>query len=307
MDIVLICDDLPREDGFAFVHEEQLLPGGSCANVLVALANLGTSTALLAKMGDDHYGQSFLADLEASGVSNRYVQMKKNGISLHTFITVARNGSKAIFSHMGDSLLDLSEEEIDLDVLEGVRVFYTDLVPGKPALKLARICRERSIPVVFNLQVGPAFMELCRTSRGEIDEMLSICDLFITNHNFILELAIKGECIEAAYYLFNIYHPPVGIITTRGDKGSVWVCGVESLIVPALNVQATDTTGAGDSFTGGLIHAKFIKGLEMKESIEFATGCAALKCTQRGPRLNASEADIRNFVKKFKEYQQKDE
>lgn len=54
MDIVLQCEELPREDGFAFIYNEQLIPGGSCANVLVALTKLGVKTSLIAQMGDDY-------------------------------------------------------------------------------------------------------------------------------------------------------------------------------------------------------------------------------------------------------------
>ena len=63
MDVVLNCEDLPREDGFAFIHEEKLTPGGSCANVLTAAAGFGNRTGLIAKMGDDEYGRVFVEDL----------------------------------------------------------------------------------------------------------------------------------------------------------------------------------------------------------------------------------------------------
>ena len=130
MDVVLRCNDLPREDGFAFIHQENLMPGGSCANTLVALAGLGVQTGLLAKMGDDHYGRQFLQDLAASGVSTAHTLIKPGGVSLHTFITVAPDGSKAIFAHFSDSFLELAPDEIHPEMLDNVRVFYTDMLPG---------------------------------------------------------------------------------------------------------------------------------------------------------------------------------
>ena len=52
MDLVLRCEDLPGEDGFAFVHEERWMPGGSCSNVLVTLASFGARCAVAAQIGD---------------------------------------------------------------------------------------------------------------------------------------------------------------------------------------------------------------------------------------------------------------
>ncbi|MCG2778030.1 MAG: carbohydrate kinase family protein [Desulfobacterales bacterium] len=297
MDIVLRCEELPREDGFAFVQEENLMPGGSCANALVTLANLGTFTALMAKMGYDHYGQAFVKDLKASGVSTRYLQFKENGTSLHNFITVTKTGSKAIFSHLGDSLLDLSEEDVDPNILTGVKVFYTELVPGNASLKLARFCKEEHIPIVFNLQVGPAFMELCHVSRAQLDEMLSLCDLFLGYEEGILELAETKDSMVAISSLYEKYRPEMGLIVTLGQRGSVWHNSKKTISVPAYGIEAVDTTGAGDAFSGGLIHSYFIKENELEAAIRFASACAAIKCTQHGPRLKASEEDILDFIR----------
>ena len=300
MDLFLKTEDLPKTDGFSFVHDERLLPGGSCANAMAAVSRMGASAGLIAKIGDDHYGEIFVRDLEQSGVSSAFVSKKPGGTTLHNFITVTKNGDKAIFSHLGDSLLELSEDEVSANMLLGARVFYNEMIPARPCLKLSKTCKTSGIPVVFNLQVGPEFMALCDVSRAEIDEMLSICDLFITNQHFMCELAGMNDCTEAVSHLHENYRPSLGIIATLGEKGSLYLDSKESFAVPDLDIQAVDTTGAGDAFSGGLIYAKFIKGLGIRESMAFATGCAALKCTQPGPRLNGGEADILRLVNGFK-------
>ncbi len=304
MDLFLSTEDLPREDGFSFIHGERLLPGGSCANAMVAVSRLGGSAGLIAKMGDDRYGKAFIQDLKQTGVFSTFVLTKPGGTSLHNFIAVTRDGAKAIFSHLGDSLLSLSEDEVHVDMLHGAKVFYNEMIPAKPSLKLALSCKGIGIPIVFNLQVGLRFMELCGVSREEIDEMLAISNLFITNQHFMLELTAKDDCNQAASHIYRLYHPSIGIVATMGEKGSLFFNNNESMIVPSLNIQAVDTTGAGDAFSGGLIYAKFIKRLGMKESMRFATGCAALKCTQPGPRLNASAADIHRFIERFNKQDQ---
>ncbi|MGQ9656047.1 MAG: carbohydrate kinase family protein, partial [Thermodesulfobacteriota bacterium] len=295
MDHVIRCEDLPREDGFAFVHDERLLPGGSCANVLVAAVNLGTPAAIVAKMGDDHYGRAFRTDLEASGVSTHYLVLEKGGTSLHTFVTVARNGVKAIFVHMGNSL-SLSASDVHEGMLDDAQVFFTDMIPAQPAIKLARLSVQRSIKVVFHAQVSPGFLDLCGISRRETEAMLASCNLVFGAGHILSELGDRRDPEEAASVLCERYQPDLGVIATLGDRGAVWVNGTRSIFTPALRVNVVDTTGAGDAFAAGLLHAFFTKGLDRKSSMEFATACAAMKCTQTGPRLKARESDILFFL-----------
>ena len=181
-------------------------------------------------------------------------------------------------------------------MLKSVRIFYTDMFAGRPALKLARLCREKGIPVFFNLECTPSFMELCRVSRGELEEMISLCDLFCSSREGLLELSAKADGMEAGLAVYKKYLPEAGVIATLGDKGAIWINKEETLVAPAFRVKVSDTTGAGDAFAGGLIYSHFIRGCDMKPSIEFASACAAIKCMQPGPRLKANEADVRRFL-----------
>ncbi|ATW27793.1 carbohydrate kinase family protein [Candidatus Formimonas warabiya] len=293
MDIVLQCDELPREDGFSFIHREQLMPGGSCANVLVALAQLGVRTGLVAQIGDDQYGRIFLQDLQESGVEPTGVFVKEKGVTLHTFITVAKNGTKAIFAHLGDSLLTLAEEAVTEEMLEGVKVFYTDMFAGQAALKLARLCKERGIPVVFNLECPPSFMALCQVSREKLEEILSLADLIFSCREGLVELAGTEDPMVSGPQVYEKYHPGQGLVFTLGDKGSI--CFYDQGRVAqtgVFQVDAVDTTGAGDAFVGGFIFAYFLQNKDRELALRFASACAALKCTQLGARLQAGEQDV---------------
>lgn len=297
MDVVLQCESLPQEDGFAFIHSEQLMPGGSCANVLVTLARLGTAASLVAAVGDDHYGTVFLEDLTCVGVNTENVKIRKKGVTLHTFVTVDNRGNRSIFVNPGDSLLTLRAEEVDGFMLEGAVVFYTDMFPGKPALKLARLAREQEIPVVFVLECAPSFMQLCGISREEINEMLSYCGLFCAGREALREFAGEVDPKKAAEQLYLHFQPPLGLIATLGDEGAIWVHREQNIHMPAFSVKAVDTTGAGDAFCGGLIHAYFIQKLDRKASLQFAAACAALKCTYLGPRFKFGEKEVKQFLR----------
>lgn len=292
MDLVLQCEDLPREDGFAFVHGERWLPGGSCSNVLVALTCLGVGCGIVAKVGDDTYGNATRADLDASGVSTAHLLTKIGGTSLHTFVAVARNGSRSILAGLGDSFLSLAEAEVDRAMVEGIKVFYTDMFTGKPALKLARLCRDAAIPVVFNLETSPTFMKLCNVPTAEIEEMLSLCHFFCVSREGLKGLTTIADEKDAAVAIYEKYRPVKGVVATLGEKGTFWVGREGTVSVPAFDIEAVDTTGAGDAFAGGLIFGRLLKQWDIKTSLRFANACGAIKCTQPGPRIKATEQDV---------------
>lgn len=296
MDIVMQCDSLPREDGFSFIHNERLLPGGSCANVLVALTNLGVSTAITAAIGDDSYGKALRQDLNDNHIDTRYLAERAGGTTLHTFITVEPQGARAIYANLGDSLLTLSEAEVSAAMLEGVKVFYTDMFPGPPALKLAGLCKQAGIPVVFNLECSPSFMKLCGVADEDIGRMIGQCDLFMTGKESLTELTGYEDFAAAAHQINARYQPPLGMIATWGEEGAFWFQGDEKLEATIYKVRAVDTTGAGDAFAGGLISSYFLQKSPAAEALDFASACAALKCTQPGPRLKGGETEVRALM-----------
>jgi sugar/nucleoside kinase (ribokinase family) len=297
MDIFLGCERLPEEDGYAVIDGEWTTPGGSCANVITGLAGLGAKTGFIARLGDDAYGDALKADLEARGVSTRYISRNKGGTSMHTYVAVEKTGSKIIFCHMGDSLLSLTEEDVHAEMLEGVRVFYTAMQPGRPALKLARLCRERGVPVVCNLQVEPEFLDRCGFPGSLVEEMLRLCSLLVVYKNGLIRYTRTQDVQEAASVLFEAYRPEMGLLVTLGEKGALWVDREKTVTVPAFSVPARDTTGAGDAFIAGIIHSALLEGAGQRQAMRFASACAAITCTRPGPRLNASKEDIMDFIK----------
>jgi len=297
MDVVLRCEKLPIEDGFSFIHDERLISGGSCANVLTSIVQLGAKSKMLAQVGDDHYGVRFIKELEEAGVDTKHMAVKENGTTLHTFIGVDKNGEKVIFSNLGDSLLTLSESHFDKSILNDVDVFYTDMFPGKPALILAGFCKEQGVKVVFNLQCPPDFMKLCGVDIEDIRDMMKISDIVVLCPEGLSSLSDKENKEEAIKEIYENFNPNHGVISTRGDEGIIW-CGADGILkIPALKVVAKDTTGAGDAFNGGFIYSYYYEKDSIYSSLKFANACAAYKCTQLGPRIKGSKEEIEKFFK----------
>ena len=77
MDIVINSHDLPKDDGFALINHEQMLPGGSASNVSVSAAYFGMESYQTGKIGDDNIGDEFLRTLREDGVDAELVAVEK--------------------------------------------------------------------------------------------------------------------------------------------------------------------------------------------------------------------------------------
>lgn len=296
IDTVLKCDHFPKEDGFAAILEEKTVPGGSCVNVLVTLSKLNINTSLLAKLGNDSYGEILFNDIDKNKISTSDIIIKENGSTLRTFIIVGEQGKKKILFNMGNCLLDLKPEEVKEDIVKDVDVFYTDMYPIKPALKIARLCKKSGINIVVNLQSSINQLKDTGATLVEIEEMIGLSDIFCSHKSEILSFSREDNYESAVTSLFNKYKPRLGIIATCGDEGAIWKSKTRLIKSPSFEVEATDTTGAGDAFLGGLIYSVFEKKNTYEKSLQFANACAAIKCTQLGPRIKVDFDQVENFI-----------
>ncbi|MCR4962569.1 MAG: carbohydrate kinase family protein [Firmicutes bacterium] len=297
MDTVIGCDRLPQEDSFQVIDREQLLPGGSCANMLAALAALGVRARLLAKIGDDERGRLFRSTLRQDGVEDGWLVEKPGGVTLHTYIWAAATGNHCIFVNLGDALMDLQPEEIDESILDGVDLFYSDFFPGKATLKIARMCKKKDIPVVLCMQCTPSFMRKAGNTDADLEASLALADLIVSGREPYEEYSGLADMQQALAAVYEEYRPRFGAVCTAGDCGAIWLQEGKTLHSPAFSIVPVDSTGAGDSFLGGLIYAFFHEGQSAQAALEFAAAVGAMKCLRFGPRIKAHADEVKRFMR----------
>lgn len=301
MDTLWSTRMLPKADSFAHLTSEELVPGGSCGNMLVAYANLGGNAKQIAKIGDDEFGKIYMKTLEEDGVDGSMLKIKKGGTTHHTYIVAAKNGEHCIFSNIGDCLLDLQPNEIEDDIFEGIDIFYSDLTPCKATLRLAELAKAKGIPIVMSLQCTPSFMADMGIEEADIEKALTYADLFISGRDTYYEISqINNDYVKATEAFYEKYKPKHGCICTAGSAGSVWVNSAETITAKPYKVTAVDSTGAGDSFIAAVIYALFELEENYSQSIDFASAVGAMKCTIWGPRIKKTAAEVKEFIKKHK-------
>lgn len=297
IDIIGKVDALPKEDGFCTVTEQQSLDGGSCANVMTQVARLGAPSGLVARIGDDDSGQKIRKGLQHYNINASWLLTKRGGISLTTHIFVDPHGAKTIVLYMGDSLMTVNLSDLDLSFLDHCKVLYTDLFPPHTAVAVAKLAEARGIPVVFNMQVGWPLMKAFGANRSLISEMLRYCAVFAPCRAAAFELAgvnEPNECIQKLRADFNYQGI---IILTMGIEGSLIEYDDRLVKIPAYQVDAIDTTGAGDSYIGAFIYAYYYAGFDPETAGRFSAAAAALTCTRVGARSTPTLEEVNSFNK----------
>lgn len=285
MDVLMQVDMLPQKDGFCMVENTSYQPGGSGSNVIVQLARLGAECGYIAALSKDRYGLDILNNLKAEGVDTSCMEVFDKGVTLHTDIVIDQNGDKFIMLNMGDTFEKLEFDDMKKLYVEKAKVFYTDLCPGKPAMKAITAARNRGIETVFNMQVGLATMNGLGVSKEELLACIREVDVFAPCRQGVFDLTGTENLDECCGYLRN-YTDAVLLFTLGSGGSAAYDRDGTKYEVPCKKVNVIDTTGAGDSYMGGFIYSYCIKGKDLLSSMRFATSCAAHTCSGLGARFS---------------------
>ena len=299
MDVMLQVDALPGEDGFAVVTSNTYLPGGSGTNVIVQASRLGATCGFIGQVGDDGLGEDILKSLAVEGVDTSGMPVKAGGISLHTDIVVDKSGKKFILLNMGNTFLALEKSQVDMDYLKQAKIYYTDLLPGGPAIAGLKAAKAAGMKTAFNMQVGLEAMAGFGVSKALILDSLKDIDLFAPCRDGLFALCGTTDLEGCRAYLRNWFKGT--LLITLGGQGSVAFDENDNRYdQPIIPIQAVDTTGAGDSYMGGMLYSYLLKKMPLPEAMYFSTACSAYTCLHLGARSGPTLEIVQAFMDEWK-------
>ncbi len=263
----------PPERGQTLPASElERLPGGKGSNAAVAAARQGASTALIARIGADDFGDMGLSLWAREGIDARWVcrdPVLPNGTAL---ILVYDDGdnSIAVFPGAGTAL-DVAQVRAAHELLADARVVMASCeVPLAATEEAFRIARGLGVCTLLN--PAPA-MPLP-------DALWAWVDVLTPNEGELRQLSGSDDVAAGARVLLE---RGVGaVVVTLGARGCcLYRAGQDPLALAGHPMQVADTIGAGDTFTGALA-AALARGEGWPEAIDSANAAAALSTTGRG-------------------------
>jgi ribokinase len=243
--------------------------GGKGANAAVAAAMLGARVALIAAVGDDREGADALRDLADHGVDVSAVATCATATGV-AHITIDERAENTIAVASGaNAQLGAAAVRAGLERLAGeATVVLADLeVPDEAVAAAAAFCRERGLR--FILDPAPA--------RPVPDAVLAGCEALTPNAAELRGLGVGGPAALLAAGARSV-------VVTRGPGGAeLHQPGEGAVELPAIRVEAVDSTGAGDAFAAALAVA-LQAGLERRDAVAVAVAAGGHATTAVGAR-----------------------
>lgn len=281
-------------------------PGGAPCNVLALLTKLGHSTAFIGKVGRDGFGDQLENALTETGISTAGLLRDDQ---VHTTLAVVHTlaGGDRDFSFYRNPGADmcLHTQEINRELIRQARIFHfgTLSMTDEPvrSATYAAIAEAEAHGVLrsFDPNLRPPLWRTLDEAKEQVLYGLAHCDILKISDNEIQWLT-QQEDFDAGVRWIQQRFPNIRLLLlSMGKDGSRGYSGDAMAEVKGFSVLAIETTGAGDTFFGGILHHVLAWGLreytrqELEEMLTFANAAAALVTTRKGAlRVMPSLAEI---------------
>ncbi len=271
--------------------------GGSAANTLASLAQLGGQAGFIGRVRKDQLGEIFTHDITAAGATFETPAAFTGPSTARCLIFVTPDAQRTMCTYLGASVL-LEPEDLDLTMVRETKVLYLEgYLWDNPAAKRAFIaaaeeCKQSGGKV--SLSLSDSFC-VDRHRESFIELIEKHVDILFANESEIISLyqssnienaleKVKGRCEIAAI--------------TCGENGSKILTAESSLSINSYKFgEVIDTTGAGDLYAGGFLYG-FTHDKDLNTCGQIGSICAGQIVTQLGPRSQVSLKELlaRNLI-----------
>lgn len=286
-------------------------PGGAPCNVLAMLTKLGHKTAFIGKVGQDAFGRQLKGAIEEVGIRGDFLQMDEKTHTTLAFVQTLPGGDRD-FSFYRDPGADmmLEEDELPLEALGDTRIFHFGTLSmthdkvRQTTKKAVVQAKAGGALVSFDPNLRPPLWPSQEAARTQVLWGLGQCDVLKISDNEIQWLTGCQDFYEGARWIRKQFPEISWIFISMGAEGSL--AFYKDMIVSArafLMENTIETTGAGDTFMGCILHGLLThtggdwEEKQIREMLSFANGAAALVTTRRGAlRVMPDREEITRLV-----------
>ena len=270
-------------------------PGGAPCNVLAMLSKLGHKTAFIGKVGNDFFGEQLKNAIMETGIDASCLCMDEK---VHTTLALVHTGPDgdrdfSFYRNPGADMM-LTEEEVPEEVIKDSKILHfgtlsmTHEEVRQATKKAVQAAEEAGTLISFDPNLRPPLWESLDVAREQVLYGLEHCHILKISDNEIQWLTNKSDYTEGVAWIRERYQIPL-ILVSMGKEGSRAYYGEKMAeAAPFLQKNTVETTGAGDTFCGCVLHYICEYGLEhltkdnLKEMLTFANAAASIVTTRKG-------------------------
>lgn len=279
------------EAGMALFEQN---PGGAPANVLAAVSNLGLKPAFIGKVGDDMHGALLKETLDKINVDTTGLVIDPDFFTTLAFVSL-KNGERSFsFARKPGADTQLKKEEVKLDVVKNSKIFHCGSLSltDEPARSATFYAVEEAKKAGAVISYDPNYRPLLwKSEEDAIEKMRSMvpyADIMKISDEETELLSGKADPKEAAEVLLS--QGVSCVVVTLGADGALLKTKNIEVQVKGKPRNVVDTTGAGDSFWGGLLSRLALYNVkpadltkeQAEEYLTFANAVAGLCVEKRG-------------------------
>ena len=269
-------------------------PGGAPCNVLACLSKQGHKVAFVGKVGKDGFGEQLTKGLVETGIDTTGLMYDA---TVHTTLAVVHtyaDGDRdfSFYRNPGADMM-LKPEEVNEQIIKSSKIFHfgslsmTDEPVRSAHLHALKVAEEAGCLRSYDPNLRPPLWPNLDVAKENILELMAHCDILKISDNEIQWLSGKEDYDEGIAWLRSQFDIPL-IFLTLGKDGSRAYCGEVRTEQAGFKLNTIETTGAGDTFFGSVLHHVLTKGWrpytkeELDEMLRFANAAAAIVTTRRG-------------------------
>ena len=272
-------------------------PGGAPANVAVAAAKLGASTAFIGKVGNDAFGKLLVDTVKNNGVNADGMIVTDTANTTLAVVSLQQSGERDFaFYRKGFADTQLSESEISDDTLKNTHILHFGSVsmtedPSRTAtFNSALRAKNMGATITYDPNYRASLWDSVDDALVQMKMPLSIVDILKISNEELPLIADTDDPEEGTKLLSERYGIPL-ILLTLGAKGAYYRFGDCTGLCEGVKVKVADTNGAGDTFFGAFLSGMARLGKykpselsedEIRELVIFANKAASITTSRSG-------------------------
>ena len=276
-----LIDEIEFKNLISKVKIEQTISGGSVANSIVGLSQLGNDVGFIGKVKDDDLGKKYEDGLKKENVSYLYLKKDEPLPTGSCLILITPDSERTMCTFLGTAG-KINDEDVNSEVVKKSEITFLEGYlwdEGEPKKAFDKAINNSN-------KVAMSLSDLFCVERHKsqfLEMVKNRLDITFCNEQEISALIDAKDFNEVVSFCKNIKRL---VIVTRGEKGSVVINHNDIVECESKkNIDIKDLTGAGDLFAAGFLHGH-INNLSLRESLELGTDMSSKIIQKIGARLD---------------------